>query len=195
MKEIIAAPQVDRTVASALLRYGHSARRIVGSITLAALALFVACSGDPVAPSLGIFAMNENGLSKLEESGTAEARQNGNARIRVRFFRFGSRGDWSELRGFLVNMPSVQADKLQVWRTTCDIYVDRECVGEQKPIATKITRTSQDGVYMVEILSADKSPLTVRNEETTTPLYVFIGAPAMYAPPQPVWGVALIASK
>src|SRR3954469_1271726 len=135
---------VEEIIASPLSRSDSSVskqctfRRVAGSITLAALALFVACAGEPEAPSIGIFAMNENGLSKLEESGTAESLQNGNTRIEVRFFRFGSRGDWNELRGFLVNMPSVPADKLQVWRTTCDIYVDRDCVGEQKPITTKI---------------------------------------------------------
>lgn len=164
-------------------------------ITVVALAPCMARARELVAPSLGMFAINEQGLSKLEESGTAEALQNGEARIRVRFFRFGSRGDWNELRGFLVNLPSVSADRLQVWRTTCDIYQDQNCVGDQRPTPTEITRTAQDGVFVVKILGDNGKPSTLANHDSTKPLYIFIGAPAVYAAPQPVWGVVLFATK
>src|SRR5450759_1598431 len=87
----------------------HIVQRLVAAIIMGSLAL-VASAQESAAPSIGLFAINEKGLSKLQESGTAEAFENGNARIRIRFFRFGGRGDWIQLDGFLVNMPSIPAD-------------------------------------------------------------------------------------
>lgn len=162
--------------------------------------LTVACSREPVAPSIGMFAITDEGAIKLKEAGDAVALTSGRAKIEVGggtgSFRRGDSNviEVNELREFVSNIPELPIGKVQVWFLSCestgppgtiqptpDVPGGLPPCGENRQaLETEITPTDQQGVYRIKILGDNKKPLTI-NAKTLLPepgaRYSTVGAP------------------